>query len=144
QGIIHFQLPLLDPGPHKIKIKAWDILNNSSESFLDFIVSTDKSLEINHVLNYPNPFTTKTRFCFEHNHPLQDLKVNIQIFTISGKLIKTLNKTINTTGNRSCDIEWDGKDEYGDSLGRGVYLYKLSVSIPGIGKKEKIEKIVIF
>ena len=119
-------------------------MNNSSEYFLDFIVSTDKSLEINHILNYPNPFTTKTRFCFEHNHPLQDLKVSIQIFTISGKLIKTVNKTINTTGNRSCDIDWDGKDEYGDRLGRGVYLYKLSVSIAGIGKKEKIEKIVIF
>ena len=144
QGVIRFQLPELEPGIHKISIKAWDILNNSSEYILDFIVAADEELIISHVLNYPNPFTTKTQFWFEHNKPLQDLQVKIQIFTLSGKLIKQLNQTINTIGNRSNDLEWDGRDDYGDKIGRGVYLYKLTVFLPGFGRKEKIEKIVIF
>jgi hypothetical protein len=144
QGTIHFQLPALEPGTHMLKIKAWDVLNNSSEIILDFIVAADEELVISHVLNYPNPFTTKTQFWFEHNKPFQDLQVKIQIFTLSGKLIKQINQTINTAGNRSNDVEWDGKDDYGSKVGRGVYLYKLSVSLPGSGKKEKIEKIVIF
>lgn len=144
QGEVRFQLPSLEAGHHTLKIKAWDIMNNSSELVLDFVVASDEELMISHVLNYPNPFTTKTQFWFEHNKPLQDLQVKIQIFTLSGKLIKQIIKTINTPGNRSSDIDWDGKDDYGSKVGRGVYLYKLTVSIPGFGKKEKIEKIVIF
>jgi hypothetical protein len=144
QGNFRFQLPELKPGSHSLRIKAWDILNNSREVILDFIVAKDESLELSHVLNYPNPFTNRTQFWFEHNKPGQDLQVRVQVFTITGRVIKLIQKTINTSGNRSNDLEWDGRDEYGDKVGRGVYLYKLSVTAPGKLKKEKIEKLVIF
>jgi len=111
---------------------------------IDFTVANDEKLELTHVLNYPNPFTTRTQFWFEHNKPGQDLVVRIQIFSLSGRVIKMLERTINTPGNRSSELEWDGRDEYGDKIGRGVYFYKLSVTAPGRLKKEKIEKLVIF
>jgi hypothetical protein len=144
RGAIHFQLPALTPGPHSLKIKAWDVLNNSSEYILDFIVAKDAELVLSHILNYPNPFTTRTQFWFEHNRPGQDLRVRIQIFTIAGKVIKTIQKTINTAGNRSTEVEWDGRDEYGDKIGRGVYLYRLTIITPDNKKKEAIEKLVVF
>jgi len=144
QGSIHFQLPALNAGPHSLKIKVWDILNNSSEYILEFTVEKDDELVLDHVLNYPNPFTTKTHFWFEHNRPGQDLQVKIQIFTVAGKLIKTLIQTINTAGNRSSDVEWDGRDEYGDKLGRSVYVYKLTVITQDNKKKEVIQKLVLF
>jgi hypothetical protein len=144
QGVVRFQLPELKPGPHSLKIKAWDILNNSNEVMLDFMVAKDEELELSHVLNYPNPFTTKTRFWFEHNKPGEDLLVRVQIFTLTGRVIKVIQNTINTAGNRSSELEWDGRDEFGDKVGRGVYLYKLSVTASGKLKKEKIEKLVIF
>ncbi|HEY9361853.1 MAG TPA: T9SS type A sorting domain-containing protein, partial [Chitinophagaceae bacterium] len=143
QGAIRFQLPSLEPGPHSLKIKAWDVANNSSERVLNFIVAKDEELEISHVLNYPNPFSTHTQFWFEHNKPGQDLDVKIYIFTTAGRLIKTISQTINTPGNRSSELEWDGKDAFGDKTGRGVYIYKLQVST---AKKSKqiIEKLYIF
>jgi len=95
-------------------------------------------------LNYPNPFTTRTQFWFEHNKPGLDLQVRLQIFTVTGRVIKTFQKTINTIGNRSSELEWDGKDEYGDKVAKGVYLYKLSVTAPNKLRKEKIEKLVLF
>lgn len=144
KGEVRFQLPEFEPGPHSLKIKAWDAMNNSNEVILDFLVANDEELRLSHVLNYPNPFTTNTRFWFEHNQPGVELSVNIQIFTIGGKLIKTIQKTINTPGNRSSEIEWNGKDDFGDKVGRGVYFYKLSVTSPGRKKKECIEKLVIF
>ncbi|MBL7744151.1 MAG: type IX secretion system sortase PorU [Chitinophagaceae bacterium] len=144
QGIVRFQLPELKPGYHTLSIKAWDVLNNSNETVLDFTVAKDEDLELSHILNYPNPFTTKTQFWFEHNKPGQELLVRIQVFTLTGRVIKVIQKTINTPGNRSSELEWDGRDEYGDKVGRGVYLYKLSVTAPGKLKKEKIEKLVIF
>ncbi len=144
KGEVRFQLPGLEPGPHSLTIKAWDVMNNSSEVRLDFTVAKDEELEISHVLNYPNPFTTHTSFWFEHNKPGQELQVRVQIFTLTGKLIKTLKKTIITDGNRSSDLEWNGRDEYGDKIARGVYLYRLTVSAPGKLKKERIERLVIF
>jgi Peptidase family C25 len=144
KGVVRFQLPELSPGPHTIKLKAWDILNNSNEAVLEFIVANDESPELKHVLNYPNPFTTKTQFWFEHNKPGQPLDVSIQIMTITGRVIKTIRQTITTDGNRSAEIEWDGKDEYGDKPGRGVYIYKLRITTTDKKKKEVIGKLVIF
>jgi hypothetical protein len=69
EGTARFQLPTLSPGPHSLKIKAWDTENNSSTVTLDFIVAKDESLEISHALNYPNAFTNNTHFWFEHNKP---------------------------------------------------------------------------
>lgn len=143
QGSINFQLPQLNPGTHSLKIKAWDVLDNSSEYVLDFIVVNNDELRIDHVLNYPNPFTTNTHFWFEHNYPGVDLYTKVEIFTVSGKLIKTLTRTINTAGNRSSEVEWDGKDEYGNKIGRGVYIYRLKVRSATGKTAEKWEKLVI-
>jgi hypothetical protein len=144
QGSIHFQLPALKAGPHSLKIKAWDVLNNSSEHIIEFNVAKDDELVLSHVLNYPNPFTTRTQFWFEHNRPAQDLRVKVEIFTITGKLIKTVKQTINNAGNRSSEVEWNGLDEYGDKVARGVYLYKLTVITPDNKRKQQIEKLVVF
>ena len=143
KGVVRFQLPELEAGPHTLKIKAWDVLNNSNERILDFIVAKDEELELSHVLNYPNPFTTSTNFWFEHNKPGQPLQVQLQIMTITGRTVKTFSRTITTEGNRSAEMQWDGKDEFGEKLGRGVYLYKLRVTAPDKKKKEVIEKLVI-
>ena len=143
QGTAKFQLPALEPGTHSLKIKAWDVLNNSNEAVLEFTVASDEELKLSHVLNYPNPFTTNTSFWFEHNKPGQPLQVYLQIMTVTGRVIKTIRKTITTDGNRSDEIQWDGRDEFGDKPGRGVYIYKLRVTAPDKKKKEVIEKLVI-
>ena len=98
---------------------------------------------LDHVLNYPNPFTTKTSFWFEHNRPGEDLHTRVEIFTVTGKIIKTLTRTINTDGNRSNELEWDGIDEYGDKIGRGVYLYRLTVQTVDGKKATHIQRLVV-
>ncbi len=142
-GSVRFQLPEMSPGHHSLKIKAWDVMNNSSEYILDFTVINSDNLKIDRVLNYPNPFTTRTQFWFEHNQPGADLGVKIEVFTIGGKLIKSITQTINTPGNRSSEVEWDGRDDYGQKIGRGVYVYRLRVKGPNGKTAEKWERLVI-
>ncbi len=142
QGSLRFQLPELSPGPHKLKIKAWDAMNNSNEYILEFVVGNKDELVLDHVLNYPNPFTTRTAFWFEHNQPFTDLYAKVEIFTVTGKLIKTLTRTINSEGTRSSDIEWDGRDDYGDRIARGVYLYRLTVRTPDGKNASKLQRLV--
>ena len=102
-------------------------MNNSTEYMLEFTVINGEQLVIDRVLNYPNPFVSKTSFWFEHNRPGTDLAVTIDIFTISRRRIKTLQQTINTTGTRSNDVQWDARDEFGSKVGRGIYIYQLRV-----------------
>ncbi len=142
-GIIRYQLSDLEEGPHQLSLKVWDVQNNSSLTTTDFVVAKSADLALNMVLNYPNPFTTNTKFFFEHNRNCDDIKVLIQVFTISGKIAKSISTTINCEGFRNEGIVWDGKDDFGDKLGRGVYLYKVSISDRDNKKAEKIEKLVI-
>jgi hypothetical protein len=142
-GTVTYPISILTPGPHTIKVKAWDVLNNSSESEIDFIVAKSSELVLEYILNYPNPFSTKTYFMFAHNQPNVPLDVLIQIFTVSGKHVKTLSATMISDGFNSEPIEWDGKDEYGDKIAKGVYIYKVKVKNPAGNVVEKFEKLVI-
>lgn len=143
RGTVRFQMPRLKAGPHSIRIKAWDVLNNSNENSLEFIVSKDEELELSHVLNYPNPFTTSTHFWFEHNKPGETLMVKLQVMTISGRIIKTISRSLTTDGNRSDELEWDGRDNQGDKVGRGIYLYELQVQTSANKKKAFLGKLAI-
>jgi hypothetical protein len=142
-GEIRYQLADLEPGRHTVLVKVWDVNNNSSSVETSFIVQEKQTPILSNVYNYPNPFTTSTEFMFEHNQSCSTLDVQVQIFTISGKLIKTINQSVNTVGFRNQGIMWDGRDDFGDQLARGVYIYHLKVKNPDGQLAEKTEKLVL-
>lgn len=147
-GTVAFPFRDLEPGLHTITLKAWDVYNNSSVSEIQFIVfDNNEELVIDNVLNYPNPFVDYTEFWFNHNSS-DVLDISVQIFTVSGKLVKTINGQTNQSGKSSStlsrDIVWDGRDDFGDRIGKGVYVYKLKVKSERLNKQiEKIQKLVI-
>ena len=143
KGKVEYLLNEMDPGLHTIDFKVWDVHNNSSEATLEFVVAETEDFVIEHLLNYPNPFTTNTSFYFEHNRPNQNLEVQIQIFTVSGKLVKTINSLQSNTGFRVGPISWDGRDDFQDNIARGTYIYKLKVKDMNGEFIEKLEKLVI-
>ncbi len=117
--------------------------NNSTEVTTEFVVVGSKDVVLERVYNYPNPFTTYTEFWFEHNQPNKQMYAQVQIYTVSGKLVKTLEQHILSEGYRSTSIMWDGLDDYGDPIGRGVYVYRLKVRANNFSVAEKYEKLVI-
>lgn len=143
-GNVRFPLRNLAAGLHTISFTAWDVYNNPVTSEIQFIVVGDESLTLTHVLNYPNPFSTYTQFWFSHNRPYEPLDVQVQVMTITGKVVWTKNQVITTEGFLSREITWDGKDDFGDRIGKGVYIYKLTVRSNLTNKRaEKYEKLVI-
>jgi hypothetical protein len=142
-GEIRYNFAALDPGVHTLTVKVWDVNNNSSEATIEFVVQEQVNMALDHVLNYPNPFTTSTEFYFEHNQVCSQLEAQIRIFTISGRLVKTINETVNTEGFRSEGIQWNGRDDFGDQLAKGVYVYNVIVTTPDGLQAEKTEKLVI-
>jgi hypothetical protein len=154
-GTVRYQLPTLTPGPHSLQVRAWDNVNNSSTRTLGFTVvatagstpatggangggsggtntSGDMSpLVIDKVMNFPNPFIQSTTFSFEHNFPGQNIVVNLSIYTQNGKLVKQINKIVNTSGTRNVQITYDGTDASGSRIARNVYIYKIQISAAG-------------
>lgn len=142
-GKIRYQLPVLENGNHYLKIKVWDVANNSNEIIVEFIVQNKEQIKISRVLNYPNPFTSKTSFWFEHNQPNSNLTVLVNVFSITGKLVHQIQKNIFTTGTIVNDIEWDGKDRNSEKLGRGVYIYRIIVTNSAGLKAETTQKLYL-
>ena len=143
EGQVLFQLPTLSEGKHSIKIKAWDVANNSSEVTLDCIVVKQEELRITNVRNFPNPFTVSTLFAFEHNQPNTDLDVTIQVFSASGALVKQIRQMVNTGGTRNCQINWSGDNQTGAKLTKGIYIYRVIV-VAGSSKTESTQQLILF
>ncbi|GAA3934210.1 type IX secretion system sortase PorU [Hymenobacter algoricola] len=146
QGQVKYLFKDLPTGPHILRLKAWDTYNNSAEKDLEFIAASSQKLALEHVLNYPNPFSTTTTFHFDHNRADDgdELDVQVQIFTISGKLVRTLRATALGSDPHFKALSWNGRDEFDDQLARGVYVYRVSVKSQQTGTMaSKFEKLVI-
>jgi hypothetical protein len=143
-GRVSYLFKNLSIGPHVLRIKAWDTFNNSAEKEIEFIAARNEKLALEHILNYPNPFAGHTTFHFDHNRSGDALDVQVQIFTVSGKLVRTLTAYVLTSESHVSSISWDGRDDYNDQLARGVYVYRLSVRTPHDGSRvSKFEKLVL-
>lgn len=142
-GQVRYRLSNVAEGHHTLDLKAWDVFNNSSQKSTEFVVAPSAELALEHVLNYPNPFTTHTEFYFEHNRPCTTLDCQVQVFTVGGRLVKTISRRLDCDGFRSEPLAWDGLDDNGDKIGRGVYVYRLSIATPSGETADKFEKLVI-
>lgn len=154
KGSLAYPFRNLKAGQHQITFKVWDINNNSATASLNFVVKdeADSKLTLNRLLNWPNPFTDKTYIQFEHNCD-DILDVNVQIYTITGKLVKTISTPVSAETFREgyrtprTAIEWDGKDDFGNAVGKGTYIYKVFAKSKNQdrckGSAQAIEKLVI-
>ncbi len=144
EGTIRYPFKDLESGEHNLVVKVWDVANNSKQGEINFVVADDASMALGHVLNYPNPFTTNTKFFIEHNRNGSALTILIKVYSVSGKLVKTLEDNFFAEGNLFCDLEWDGTDDYGDLIGRGVYVYEVIVKDQTTGERiSTFEKLVL-
>jgi len=150
EGEVRFPFRNLSEGKHSLRVKAWDVANNASEATLQFVVSRTMDIRLDRVLNYPNPFTTRTCFQFTHSLGNMPLEARVEIYTITGQRVRTLEAEWSATEQLTpadC-IAWDGRDDFGDPLARGIYLYKIFVATADrtenqITGESRMEKLVI-
>ena len=86
------------------------------------------------MMNYPNPFSTSTRFVFTLTGSEVPDDIIIQIMTISGRVVREITENELgelRIGRNVTEYAWDGKDEFGDPLANGVYLYRVKARIDG-------------
>jgi len=126
---IEWKPEFAEDGKYKLIVQATDRSKNVSGS-TDYNIQFEilNKQTITEVLNYPNPFSTSTRFVFTlTGSEIPDI-FTIQIMTITGKVVKEITKSELGNlhiGRNITEYAWDGKDEFGDKLANGVYLYKV-------------------
>jgi hypothetical protein len=143
KGYVSFPMQGLTDGHHTITVKAWDVNDNVGEGTVDFIVIDSSVVDISSLMNYPNPFTNTTNFVFEHNHPDEQMDVQISIFNVGGALMKTINTSFTPTGSRTNELSWDGTGDNGARLPSGVYVYRLNISTEKGFRSSAYQKLVI-
>lgn len=143
EGEVRYPLNNLEVGEHSIEVKAWDVHNVSGKGYTEFIVAESAEVALKNVLNYPNPFMDKTSFWFEHNKAGQELTATVQIMTLSGRVVKTIREQFVAEGFLVDHLQWDGLDEFGQPIGRGTYIYRLTVQAADNTKADVIQKLVV-
>ena len=69
---------------------------------------------------YPNPFNSSTVIRFALPAPAE---VELAVFNTVGQKVATLVRGVRDAGQYS--LTWDGRDNRGNALASGVYLYRL-------------------
>jgi hypothetical protein len=132
-------------GKHNVTVRALDVFNNVSTATATFDVESNEQLSLKDVFNYPNPFSTSTSFTFQRSSAGgagTPIDVTIKIFTLSGRLIKTIH-SYGITDNY-VKIDWDGLDDDGNMLANGVYLYKvIARTVDGAYSSEALGKLAV-
>ncbi len=140
-GEVNYKFSNLDQGNYSLKVKAWDVFNNFSSQTVYFSVVSGDDLEIRDVYNYPNPFSGNTTFTFQRNQ-VNDAEVRIKIYTVSGRLIREI-ENYHTT-EKFVRIPWDGRDQDGNIIANGTYLYKIIVkNLDGNFTKSVLGKLAV-
>jgi len=118
-------------GVYTLFVKAFDASGNAAsdlEYLIDFTIVTKSS--VSNLFNYPNPFTTKTKFVYTLTGDALPEYYSIQIMSVSGKVVREISKEELgplQIGTHMTEFEYDGTDQFGERLANGVYLYRFRV-----------------
>ncbi|RYD82630.1 MAG: type IX secretion system sortase PorU [Sphingobacteriales bacterium] len=143
QGEIRYPFHKLADGNYTLRVKVWDVSNNSAEATTMFVVASSAKLALDKIFNYPNPFSDQTTFSFEHNRPGEKLFLHISIYAVNGQLIKEIDENINTEGNHVNSVKWDGTNSTGGQISSGMYIYRLTLKTEDGQMAQQSQRLVV-
>ncbi len=130
EGTLSFPLQNLN-NEIMLTIEAWDNANNVSKENLKLNLVESSDFTLSNVFNYPNPFSKRTQFAFEVS---QSASIIIKVYTLTGQLVTEVGDIFESHYGYS-HIDWNGRDEFGDEIANGAYIYQLTAEPEDGGKK---------
>jgi len=135
RSMVLYRPQFMKDGVYRLRVQARDKSGNASGK-IDYQISFEVITRpgITEVLNYPNPFSTNTRFVFTITGTEVPDEMKIQIMTVGGRVVREiLGYELGSlhVGRNLTEYRWNGTDEYGDRLANGVYLYRVVARLNG-------------
>ena len=143
EGIIKFPLPQLEAGKHTAEFKVWDIHNNSSSQTINFVVADNHKPAIVELVAGPSPAKDYTNFLISHNLPESTIKVEIQVFDVTGRLQWKHEEIGSSEVFDYYTVRWDLTNGSGARLQPGIYVYRAVISTNGSTEVSKSNKLII-
>lgn len=127
-GVINYRLENLAPGKHSVRLRVFDTSGNMAEREIEFNVSDDIAPRIFEVFTDANPASTAANFYVRHDRTDNLVEVGIEVFDLMGHLIWSAGQKGMSDSDLSTPVTWDLCDSTGRRVGRGIYLYRATIS----------------
>jgi hypothetical protein len=133
KGVVLFRMPDLSYGEHRAKLTAWDVLGNSAEAEISFIIEEPAQPRITALYNYPDPFIHSTTFYIEHNLSPTDMYGELSVYNLSGHCCTVIPFQIPAGDFPALRLLWNGRSMTGQRTSKGMYVYTVRLC-NGAGK----------
>ncbi len=142
RGTVVYSIPALEPGPHSLTFRAWDVLNNTSQTSLDFVVDSDLATNILRLTASQNPASTTTNFMLSYDMPGSECDFIFEVFDFSGRCIWRHDET-SSNDSGICVVTWNLCNGMGTKIGAGIYLYRCQVRCGESKWVSETQKIIV-
>ena len=142
-GYINFQMDELEEGYHTLRLRVWDTCGNASDKTISFVVVKGLKPELYQVYSDANPAKTEANFYLKHNRPDALITVTVSVYDLMGREVWTNTSTGRSDMYLSIPVTWDLTDGTGRRVGRGIYMYRASISTDGINEATKAQRIAV-
>ena len=126
RGRVAIPVSGLTEGTYEFSLRVWDTQNNVSTATLWFVVAGDVFLS--GVTNYPNPFSEETNITIHHSGDEGNFLVKLEVFDALGRKVAMVEDRLSSHGESIGPLCWDGRDQFGNTLRSGLYLYRLTLT----------------
>jgi hypothetical protein len=127
QGQVQYTFRNVSTGTYTIRVKAWDINNNSGEGTLTIVVSERPGLALRALRASPNPVTDQTKLTAELNRSGEPLDWTWSIYDLNGRLWSQQSGQC-TDCDAALEIgNWNGLSNTSQPLPNGLYMARVQV-----------------
>jgi len=134
-GEVRTTLPAgLPEGDNTLVASVADNLGNVGRDTLRVAIYEEGRADLMAVQPFPNPFAGRCLITFDVTAPAS---VECTLFTLSGRRLRRLALDCPAAGRFA--LEWDGRDEAGDQVANGTYLYRVTASLGDDGARKREE-----
>ena len=142
-GTINYPMENIQPGAHTLALRVWDTSGNSSTSTIDFFVQENIAPHIYEVYTDANPASTQANFYLSHDQPDNMVTVNITVYNLNGRAVWSGSSTGRSDMFTTVPVTWNLNDFGGRRVGRGIYLYRASITSDGTTYETATRRIAV-
>ncbi len=142
-GTINYPLEELTAGEHTLRLRVWDVANNSASQTIQFTVANDVAPTIYDVYTDANPASTTANFYISHDRPDAMCTVTVSVYNLLGHLLWQSSATGLSDMFTSIPVTWDLCDTAGRRVNRGIYIYRASITTDGTTYTTKSKKLAV-